>query len=44
MQIVEKYFEAGDFVRVVEAKYKGETGQVIDLLDEGKALVMLEST
>lgn len=41
--IVEKYFEPGDFVRVVEAKYKGETGQVIDT-EDGKALLMLDGS
>jgi transcription elongation factor len=26
-----KYFEPGDLVRIIEAKYKGETGQVLDV-------------
>ena len=26
-----KYFEPGDLVRVSEGKYKGDTGQVIDV-------------
>lgn len=26
-----KYFEPGDLVRVTEGKYKGDTGQVIDI-------------
>ena len=34
-----KYFEPGDLVRVTEAKYKGETGQVIDA--EGKFVSMI---
>ena len=31
LSCVSKYFEPGDLVRITEGKYKGETGQVIDL-------------
>jgi transcription elongation factor len=37
--MVAKYFEPGDLVRVTEAKYKGETGQVIDV--EGPKVSMI---
>ena len=37
--MVSKYFEPGDLVRVTEAKYKGETGQVIDV--EGPKVSMI---
>ena len=37
--MVSKYFEPGDMVRVTEAKYKGETGQVIDV--EGPKISMI---
>lgn len=37
--MVAKYFEPGDLVRVTEAKYKGETGQVIDV--EGSKVSMI---
>lgn len=31
LNLVSKYFEPSDLVRVTEGKYKGETGQVIDI-------------
>ena len=31
ISMLTKYFEAGDLVRVTEGKYKGDTGQVIDV-------------
>lgn len=31
VSMVSKYFEPGDQVRIIEAKYKGETGQVIEV-------------
>jgi len=31
ISFVSKYFEPGDLVRITEGKYKGETGQVIDV-------------
>ena len=31
VSFVAKYFEPGDLVRITEGKYKGETGQVIDV-------------
>lgn len=37
--MVSKYFEPGDLVRVTEAKYKGETGVVIDV--EGPKVSMI---
>lgn len=37
--MVAKYFEPGDIVRVTEAKYKGETGTVIDV--EGPKVSMI---
>lgn len=39
MSYVTKYFEPGDLVRITEGKYKGETGQVIDI--ENKRVSML---
>jgi transcription elongation factor len=36
---VTKYFEPGDMVRVTESKYKGETGQVIDV--EGRKVCVV---
>jgi transcription elongation factor len=41
--MVSKYFEPGDQVRIIEAKYKGETGQVIEIQDN-KASVMLDGS
>jgi transcription elongation factor SPT5 len=38
---VSKYFEPGDMIRVVEGKYKGDTGKVIGV-DEKSASVMLD--
>lgn len=40
---IAKYFEASDQVRVTEAKYKGETGRVIDV-DGKKVSVVLDKT
>ena len=34
--IVTKYFEPGDQVRVVDGKYKGETGIIISSIDDDK--------
>ena len=39
--MVSKYSEPGDMVRIIEAKYKGETGQVIDV-DDHKVSVVLD--
>lgn len=39
--MVSKYFEPGDMVRIIEAKYKGETGQVIDV-EGSKVSVVLD--
>ena len=39
ISMVSKYFEPGDLVRVTEAKYKGETGTVIDV--EGPKVSMI---
>ncbi len=41
VSMVTKYFEPGDMVRIIEGKYKGETGQVIDVEDL-KASVVLD--
>ena len=41
--MVSKYFEPGDLVRVTEAKYKGETGQVIDV-EGGKVSMILDQS
>lgn len=43
IEMVAKYFEPGDFVRILEGKYKGETGQVIDI-EDGKLSMLLESS
>ena len=43
IDMVAKYFEPGDFVRILEGKYKGETGQVIDI-EDGKLSMLLESS
>lgn len=40
---VTKYFEPGDLVRITEGKYKGETGQVIEI-DGNKCNIVLDST
>jgi len=40
---VTKYFEPGDLVRITEGKYKGETGQVIEI-EGNKANIVLDST
>jgi len=39
IQHISKYFEPGDMVRIVEGKYKGETGQVIDV--DGKLSIVI---
>ena len=41
VSMVSKYFEPGDMVRIIEAKYKGETGQVIDV-EGSKVSVVLD--
>jgi transcription elongation factor SPT5 len=41
--MVSKYFEPGDLVRIIEAKYKGDTGVVIEI-EDGKASVMLDGS
>ena len=41
VSMVSKYFEPGDMVRIIEAKYKGETGQVIDV-EASKVSVVLD--
>lgn len=38
-----KYFEPGDLVRIIEGKYKGETGQVIDVV-EPKMTIILDAS
>jgi len=43
ISLVSKYFEPGDLVRVTEAKYKGETGQVIDVEGNRISLVLDQS-
>jgi len=43
ISLVSKYFEPGDLVRVTEAKYKGETGQVIDVEGNKISLVLDQS-
>jgi len=43
ISMVSKYFEPGDFVRVTEAKYKGETGTVIDV-DGPKVSMILDQS
>ena len=40
---VSKYFEPGDLVRITEGKYKGETGQVIDVEDRKVSLKLDQS-
>jgi len=40
---VSKYFEPGDPVRITEGKYKGETGQVIDVEGRKVSLVLDQS-
>ena len=41
--MVIKYFEPGDLVRIIEGKYKGETGQVIDV-KEPKMTIILDAS
>jgi transcription elongation factor SPT5 len=41
ISFVSKYFEPGDMIRVVEGKYKGDTGKVIGV-DEKAASVILD--
>ena len=43
VSMVSKYFEPGDMVRIIEGKYQGETGQVIDV-DEQKISMVLDSS
>ena len=38
-----KYFEPSDQVRVIEGKYKGDTGRVIDV-EGSKVCVILDKT
>ena len=38
---VSKYFEPGDMIRITEGKYRGETGQVMDV-DRIKISVILD--
>jgi len=40
VSMVCKYFEPGDMVRIIEAKYKGETGLVIDVEDHKVSVVL----
>ena len=37
---VTKYFEPGDLVRVTEGKYRGETGQVVDVQGNRVSMVL----
>lgn len=41
--MVEKYFEPGDFVRIAEGKYKGETGVVVES-EDNKVVVVLDGS
>jgi transcription elongation factor len=41
--MVIKYFEPGDLVRIIEGKYKGETGQVIEV-EEPKMTIILDAS
>lgn len=43
LDMVVKYFEPGDLVRILDGKYKGETGQVIDI-EEGRVSMVLDTT
>ena len=38
-----KYFEPGDLVRITEGKYRGETGQVMDVEGPKCSLVLDQS-
>ena len=38
---VSKYFEPGDLVRITEGKYRGDTGQVMDV-DGNKVSMVLD--
>ena len=40
---VSKYFEPGDLVRITEGKYKGETGQVMDVESNRVSMVLDQS-
>ena len=40
---VSKYFEPGDLVRITEGKYRGETGQVMDV-DGHKVSMVLDQS
>jgi transcription elongation factor len=40
---VSKFFEPGDMVRIIEGKYKGDTGQVIES-EDNKVSVVLDVT
>ncbi len=40
VSMLSKYFEPGDMVRNIEGKYKGETGQVIDVEDHKVSVVL----
>ena len=40
---VSKYFEPGDMVRITEGKYRGETGQVMDV-DGNKVSMVLDQS
>ena len=43
VSMVSKYFEPGDMVRIIEGKYQGDTGQVIDV-EDSKVSMKLDST
>jgi len=43
ISMLNKYFEAGDLVRVTEGKYKGDTGTVLDV-DGNKVSVVLDQS
>jgi len=40
---VSKYFEPGDLVRITEGKYRGETGQVMDVEGHKVSMVLDQS-
>lgn len=43
MAHVSKYFEPGDLIRITEGKYRGETGQVMDV-DGNKVSMVLDQS